>query len=687
MADLVHDEQAMPSVPENLRPFPVPARQPKAEMDQGQLINRLNRLNFKQEPLLVHLRHKLHGNALLRHAVPQPCLDEQLECLWVDPEDADNVRLQGYELERLVLADGQRVVQIEPRLVSISGRQITVRLPNKCHESLPRSIRRHRCDSVMASIVANSAIYEGQLIDFNALYFRVELRANPPQSFDWIGTQVPVNVTLHNGQGVIYVGDCKIIRQTHGEERREYVLQPTRHQVPRFRSREFRSVRYELLPCPNAVFEHPVTHRTMNLKLVDISGAGFALAEPFQEATLLPGMVLKKMAIALTSRSLMECTAQVIHRTPIQGSDNVKVGLALVDIDNLDHMELVSLLQQAKDPDTYVSSKVDLETLWDFFFETGFIYPEKYASLAENKEVFKDTYAKLYTEHPTIARHFIHMEHGKILGHFAMLRLFEKTWVNHHHAALQHKRKSGMLVLDRMSEYINDTHAMHSAHIRYNAGYYRTDNKFPVRFFGGFAEKMSNPRACSIDEFGFINFQGVPTTDAWDDNGRWELSKVRRGDLEDLQGFYQKASGGLMLDAIDMTPESLDQNTLSEEYAKAGFRREVHRLAIKKNGELKAVVAVNRTDIGLNFSELTNATKLLVLDGTGFSKRDFGLMMSLVAVKFGMERFPLLVYPQAYLTNAGIPCERTYAFNVMSLHFWDDYMRYLRDFMKKAKIC
>jgi hypothetical protein len=33
-----------------------------------------------------------------------------------------------------------------------------------------------------------------------------------------------------------------------------------------------------------------------------------------------------------------------------------------------------------------------------------------------------------------------------------------------------------------------------------------------------------------------------------------------------------------------------------------------------------------------------------------------------------------------------ISYEKTYAFNVMSLHYWDDYMRYLREFMKKAKV-
>ncbi len=53
---------------------------PKAGIDQTQLINRLNRFNFKQEPLFVHLHHKLHDNILIRRAIPQPCVDEELDC-------------------------------------------------------------------------------------------------------------------------------------------------------------------------------------------------------------------------------------------------------------------------------------------------------------------------------------------------------------------------------------------------------------------------------------------------------------------------------------------------------------------------------------------------------------------------------------------------------------------------------
>jgi len=197
---------------------------------------------------------------------------------------------------------------------------------------------------------------------------------------------------------------------------------------------------------------------------------------------------------------------------------------------------------------------------------------------------------------------------------------------------------------------------------------------------------MKNPKACHVDDFGYITFEAVPVQNDWDNEGRWELTRVRPCDLEDLQGFYEKNSGGLMLDAFDLTPEALAHNTLDEEYTKAGFKREIHRLAVKKNGELKAIVLVNRTDIGLNFSELTNATKIFVLDSSGFKKQDFRFIMTLVAMKFNFERLPLLVYPLAYLKSVDIPCDKTYCCNIMSMYYWDEYMRYLREFMKRAKL-
>lgn len=364
----------------------------------------------------------------------------------------------------------------------------------------------------------------------------------------------------------------------------------------------------------------------------------------------------------------------------------VKVGLALLDIDPLEHMELVSLLQQAKDPDTYVSNQVDVDALWDFFFETGFIYPQKYASLVHHKEAFKATYNKLYTRHPNIARHFIQMEHNTILSHFALLRLYEKTWCMHHHAAVSGQRKSGLVILGRLCDFINDTHMIDSAKTQYTMGFYRTNNKFPVKFYGGATEYLNNPKACSIDDFAYFNFEALSESKDGTDSGRWEFSVTTKGDLEDLSGFYEKISGGLLLDAFDLTPQSHGGGQLSAEYAASGFQREIHHMSVKKNGELKAVLAINRTDVGMNFSDLTNAVQIFVLDSSGFTHKDFKFILSHITTTYDIENFPVLIFPATFAEEKNLPVEKTYRCNVISSHSWDDYMRYLRNFLKKAKV-
>ncbi len=681
----INDITIQAQTAETLHSFPMPSQR-RQRVSLSQLINKLNRLNFNEEPVIFNLKHRKHGHTISMQAHIRPCLDAELECCWLEVEEGNDQRLQSYDLTDFTMTDGQRLIRVEPSLVSMNGRQITVTLPQESLEAHSRTFKRHQCHGIKANLVANSALFQGHLLDFNAFYLRVALQADSPQTFDWINGNIPINLTLTDETRIVYVGDCTIVRHTNGRTQREYVLKPSRNHFPRFRAREHRSERRDLQPNLNITFTHPITRRTMSLKMVDLSGAGFALIEPYEEATLLPGMILEDVGIYLTSRSKLNCTAQVIYRAQLPDSNLVKVGLALLDIDPLDHMELVSLLQQAKDPGTYVSNRVDTDALWDFFFETGFIYPQKYASMVNHKNAFKETYAKLYTQHPKIARHFIHMEHNKILGHFAMLRLYEKTWCLHHHAAVGGHRKSGLIVLDRICEFINDTHFIDSANTKYTTGFYRTDNKFPVKFYGGATEYMDNPKACSIDDFAYLSFEAAPGDDDWDTEGRWELTATRKGDLVDLRGYYEKISGGLMLDAFDLTPESMGNCSLSDEYANSGFKREVHLMSIRKNGELKAVLAVNKTDIGLNFSDLTNALQVFVVDGCGFKQKDFKFMLSLAALKFQIKKFPVMVFPTAYMTNNNIPFEKTYRCNIISSQSWDDYMRYLRSFLKKARV-
>ncbi len=683
LAEIWPKANALSADPQKVFPLNKPSIQ-KKRVSLSQLINKLNHSNFRGDPLLVTLKHKIYGNNLALLAEPQPCFDEMLECRWLD-QDGDTQRFKNYDIVKLVMTDGRSSVQIEPSIVDIDAQQLTCRLPEESHETSARSIRRHPCRSIDVQLTSNGASFSGELVDYSALSFRVTLRAEGHLSFDWVNKSIPVNVTLSRAGEVIYIGDCTILRQGTGHDAREFVLKPNREQVQRFLPKEFRPERRELIPNPVLVIKHPLTGKTVSLKVHNLSGTGFGVIEPLTDAVLLPGMILPEVAIQFSTRIHLMCKAQVIHRQITDGY--VYSGLGILDIDIQDHLDLVGMLYQAKDPDTLIGNRVDLDALWNFFFETGFIYPSKYQYVADNKDRFKETYRRLYECNPTIARHFIHMDHGQIHGHFAMLRLYEKTWVNQHHAALPHSNHAGLIVMGRMTEFINEVYSLRASNFRYSCGYYRADNRFPERFYGRFARKIDNPKICSVDPFAFISFEASTPDPDWEADGRWKISQSTVADLQELNGFYNQASGGGMsLAATDMLPESLDSGSLKEEYAKLDFKREIHRMSVRKNGELKAVMAINITDVGMNLSELGNAAHLYVIDGAGFGKSDLRQMMSLVAVKFNIERYPIMVYPGEFLEKIEIPAEKTYKLMTVNLAHWDDYMRYTTDFLKKAKL-
>ena len=51
-------------------------------IDQIKLINMINHLHFKGNPLFILLKHPVYQNSLLVKAHPEPCLGNQLTCRW-----------------------------------------------------------------------------------------------------------------------------------------------------------------------------------------------------------------------------------------------------------------------------------------------------------------------------------------------------------------------------------------------------------------------------------------------------------------------------------------------------------------------------------------------------------------------------------------------------------------------------
>ncbi len=649
-------------------------------VDKAQLINKLNSINFQDGTVLVNFKHLKYDKTITLEARPQPCMGDLVDCLWVEDKNITQT-VQSYRFNNILVTSGQKLLKVEPEVIRIDAEGISVLLPETCKEISSRKTRRYPCEGISVQLIQNSTVFSGALMDFNGFSFRVKLTAAPPQTFDWVNPEHPVNVILSDAVATIYAGECKITRHTHGQNTRNYILEPLKQEIQRFKQKEFRSERYVLTPSPNLVSRHPFTAKRVDLKVVDLSGSGFSVEEGEYNTTLLPGMILHELELSFASSYKIKCSAQVVFRREMvdpSGEKWIKCGLALLDMDIRDHLKLISMLHQAKNKNSYICNDVDLDALWDFFFETGFIYPDKYAAIQKNKKQIKKTYAKIYTQNPQIARHFIYQEKGTIYGHMAMLRFYDSAWMIHHHAARKSAlNKAGLIVLDQIGRMINDSHRLYSLHMDYMICYYRPDNKFPNRVFGGAARNIDDPKGCSLDSFAYQHFNN-PSRSAPDMPKGWQITETQSEDLQELAGFYEHTSGGLLLDALDLRPEKLYSDGLSKEYEQQGLTRLRYLYSLKHNGLLKAVFLVNQSDVGLNLSDITNCVKVFVTDSQDFSAEILQAAISKIAKITGKNDFPTLIYPAAFADENQISYDKTYNLWICSLQYSDAYFRYLK---------
>ncbi len=661
------------------KPSQIENQEIEKKVDKVQLINKLNFVNFQDGTVLINLKHVQYNKEISLKATPQPCVSDLVECLWVDDKNIRRI-IQSYEFHNLLIPNGQKLLKVVPELLRIDKKGINLMLPKSGSEITSRKVRRYACQGISAQLIQNSSVFSGTLMDFNGYSFNVKLKAIPPQTFDWLNSAHSVNIILSDDAVTIYSGECKIIRSFQSLDTRNFILKPLKQEIQRFKQKEYRSERYKLTPSPNITIQHPFTKRRVDLKVVDLSGSGFSVEEDERKTALLPGMILPELSLNFSDNYKIKCSAQVVYRKPVVESNGdkwVKSGLALLDMDIQDHLKLIALLHQTKNRNSYICNHVDLDALWSFFFETGFIYPDKYAAIQKNKKQIKETYAKIYTRNPHIARHFIYQDKGTIYGHMAMLRFYENAWMIHHHAASKsNANKVGLIVLDQIGRMINDSHRLYSLHMDYMICYYRPDNRFPSRVFGGAAKHIKNPKGCSLDSFAYFHFDNR-TQSTQDLPDSWQIFETQPEDLQELADFYEYTSGGLMLEAIDLKPEKMDDNILSDEYRQLGLTRERHLYSLKNNGDLKAVLLANLADIGLNLSNITNCVKVFVTNKSEFSADILQAAISKVADITGKKDFPALLYPASFADEQNISYDKLYNLWVCSLQYSDPYFRYL----------
>lgn len=653
------------------------------ELTRRELINKLNHIHFQGRSILVNFKRIRDDRIISLAAYPHPCFGRHMVCLWAESPDMRDVS-NACEFEDFTITEGPYVITAYGQLRAVNSRGICITLPETVHQSSCRKVRRFSCDALNVQLVQNSVVFSGSLMDFSPLSFGVEIQPSSKEPFNWLNLQDKLNMIISREGETIFSGECRIIRQAGGPQKKQIILEPLTDTIQRFNPKAYRSKRLQLIPSPDIRFIHPFTGQPIKLKVIDVSGAGISVEDDEENSVLLPGMIIPAMALLFTNSFSITCRTQVVYRKPLNGASKdsaVKCGIAFLDMNPQDHMRLLAILHQAENRNLYVCSDVNMDDLWRFFFESGFIYPRKYAFIHEQKDRIKSTYEKLYTTPSNIARYFTWQRKGVIQGHLSMLRFYDKTWLIHHLAALKTEQgvRIGLEMLKQIGSFTYDSYRLFSSHMDYLMCYFRPENYFPNHFFGGVAKNINEPKSCSIDIFAYVHFHNSTATPYAESAVDWSLTKATYEDLVELEVFYNRVSGGLMLSAFDLIPEKqmTERNDLADEYRKLGLTRMRLMYALKVGDILKAVIMINISDLALNLSDLTNCITIYIIDSEDLSPYIIQSAVFRLSDQYGMRKFPTLIYPSSYTETQSLHYEKNYHLWILDMHFSDDYFKHL----------
>jgi hypothetical protein len=166
----------------------------------------------------------------------------------------------------------------------------------------------------------------------------------------------------------------------------------------------------------------------------------------------------------------------------------------------------------------------------------------------------------------------------------------------------------------------------------------------------------------------------------------WELTTSDAGDIQELEHWFRHQPGGLMLDCLDLDTQMFDSRELVDEYGRHGFAKNRLLLSLKHDNRVQGCIAVHRTDIGLNLSDLTNCVKVLLVDNRQLSRRIFETALHLIFHEYQLSPdMPVLLYPAAFAEQTAMAVEKNYCLWILNTRYSDKYFGFLDRMFKLAR--
>jgi hypothetical protein len=365
------------------------------------------------------------------------------------------------------------------------------------------------------------------------------------------------------------------------------------------------SVEIEAPLLPGGLFSRPV---------LEISSTGFSFAMNPAVDLFPPGMRLSHIRLRLGELTLA-CGGSVRNLNPIAGKPNLlRCGVVLDELDPSARTRLADGVMRHRYPGLVDARVLSFEELWSFFKNTRFLYPEKIATLEPMMPEVRQTFLGLQARSDGVFKSLMYCEEGgNPIGYLSCVRAYRRTWVVQHLAGFTRTRgrQAPQILNTGLAEYVDH------AGVEYVKIFFRPENKWPARIFGGFARKVSDHQLSDLRTFEHLVLSTGEALEERPGAFGIEVIEAGRGDLGVVEQHFVAAERGLLLRSDDLTRSSLDLSDLRLAFEELGiFRRRTVLLALRKDVPVGFALC-EVSSPGINLSEILSALRLVVLPSTG----------------------------------------------------------------------
>lgn len=359
-------------------------------------------------------------------------------------------------------------------------------------------------------------------------------------------------------------------------------------------------------------FWHPLNpHIKITGAIADLSNSGCSIVLDADTCPIPFGLILSSAQLRLPGMQCLDvaCRIMSIQLQEQDGESRYRVGMEFINISQQLFKALSGQVQTAMSAYLVDASNADYDRLWEFYFETGFIYGGKRRQIQKYADKIFYTYRCLLNNDTPLLKKILYKRDGEIRGHINAIRIFDHASIIQHLNALKTDQESAaQAVIMGITAHFMDNTVNQMTGNRYVMAYYRPDNLFPAAVFGGAERFINNSLICWATDYEFclmeddFNFSNLPEGVSYRDANVQDIEKLETLLIERGRFNLMRVEG--------LTRERLIDLAISRDYESIGLYRQ-RRVFVAEHARTgtRVYALCNYTSPGINLSELTNSTK------------------------------------------------------------------------------